>query len=106
MYPVRILFYLINFVFGLAELLIGARILLKLLGANPATPFVNWIYEMSRTLIYPFQGIFPSPTLTGGFVLEMSAVVALLIYALIAYLISEFIRFISYQSTYYYTKKR
>jgi uncharacterized protein YggT (Ycf19 family) len=104
MYTARALLLLIDFGFGLIELIIGLRILLRLLGANPATPFVSWLYEVSRTLLYPFQGIFPSPVLNGGFVLDMSAVVALLVYALIAYFVSELIRFISYHSSRYVTR--
>lgn len=100
-----VLLYLINLVFGLIELIIGLRIILKFLGANPNTPFVSWVYEVSRTLLFPFQGIFPSPVLSGGFVLEMSAIVALLVYALIAYIISQVVTFISFQSNHYYTKR-
>ncbi len=100
----RVLLYFINLVFGLIEIIIGLRIILKLFGANPNTPFVNWVYEVSRSLLFPFQGIFPSPVLNGGFILEMSALVALLVYALIAYLISEVVTFISFQSVSYYSK--
>lgn len=108
MYTARIILLLVDWIFGLIELVIGLRIIFQLFGANPSTPFVNWLYEVSRTLLYPFQGIFPSPVLRGGFVLDMSAIVALLIYALVAYLISELIRYISFNSSRYYietTKK-
>lgn len=89
---------LIDFLFGMVELLLFLRIILRLFGANPETPFVNWIYETSGPLIAPFKGIFPNPVLQGGFVLEFSTVFGLLIYALVAYLISELIDFISYHS--------
>jgi|SRR5581483_8749778 len=102
MYTARIILLLVDFIFGLIELILALRIIFELFGANSTAPFVSWLYEVSRTILYPFQGIFPSPVLRNGFVLDMSAVVALLIYALIAYLISELIRFISYNSTRYY----
>ncbi|MCL6096726.1 MAG: YggT family protein [Patescibacteria group bacterium] len=105
MYTARLILLLTDFIFGLIELIIGLRIIFEMFGANPSTPFVSWLYEVSRTLLYPFQGIFPSPVLRGGFVLDMSAVVALLIYALIAYFISELIRFTSYNSSRYSTSK-
>ncbi|MCL5019113.1 MAG: YggT family protein [Patescibacteria group bacterium] len=105
MYTARLILLLTDFIFGLIELIIGLRIIFKMFGANPSTPFVSWLYEVSRTLLYPFQSIFPSPVLRGGFVLDMSAVVALLIYALIAYFISELIRFTSYNSSRYSTSK-
>ena len=105
MYTARIILLLTDFIFGLIELVIGVRIIFEMFGANPSTPFVSWLYDVSRTLLYPFQGIFPSPVLRGGFILDMSAVVALLVYALIAYLISELVRFISYNSIKYYASK-
>src|SRR5438067_329932 len=106
MYTSYIILRLVDFIFGLIELILGARIVLELLSANPASPFVAWVYEVSGTLLYPFRGIFPSPTLRGGFVLDISAIVALFVYALIAYLISELIRFISFNSTRYYSEVR
>lgn len=101
MYTARLLLLLIDIIFGIIEAVVGLRIIFELFGANPTTPFVAWLYEISRTLLYPFQNIFPSPVLRGGFVLDMSAVVALLAYALLAYLISELIRFINYHSIKY-----
>lgn len=105
MYTARLILLLTDFIFGLIELVIGLRIIFKLFGANSSTPFVVWLYEVSGTLLYPFQGIFPSPVIKGGFVLDMTAIVALLIYALIAYFISELIRFINYNSARYYIDK-
>lgn len=102
----RILIYLISLIFGLIELIIGLRIILSLLRANPSTPFVKWVNEISNSLVYPFQGIFPSLTLPGGFALETSAVIALLVYAVIAYIISEAISFIASRSTSYTNKTK
>ncbi len=97
----RILLNFLNLVFGLIEVIIALRIILRFLGANPSTPFVRWINDASSSLIYPFQNIFPSPVLNGGFVLEMSAVIALVVYAIIAYIISGLISFVSYKTVYY-----
>ncbi|OGK15050.1 hypothetical protein A2690_02985 [Candidatus Roizmanbacteria bacterium RIFCSPHIGHO2_01_FULL_39_12b] len=72
---------LINIILGIIEFFIGLRIILKLAAANPATPFVSWVYETSRALIWPFQGMFPPPTLTGGSIVEFNALIALLAYA-------------------------
>lgn len=100
-----ILLYFINFVFGIIEIFLGLRLIFLLLGANPNTPFINFIYEISTTLLTPFQGIFPSPVFSGGFVLDISTLVAMLIYALINYLISELVRFVSFHSNNYYVTK-
>lgn len=104
MYTARLILLLVDFIFGLIEIILALRILLKFLGANPSTPFVSWVYNISETLINPFQGIFPSPVIEGRFILDLSAIIALFVYALIAYLISELIRWVNYRSTFYETR--
>lgn len=106
MYTSRFALFLIDFIFGLIQLILLIRIVLEVFAANPVAPFVAWMYEVSNTILYPFRGIFPSPTLRGGFVLDISAIVAVLVYALIAYFITELIKFISYHSTYYTTEEK
>lgn len=80
--------FITNLVLGFIEIMIGLRIILKLFGANSSVPFVQWVYETTQPLLAPFLGIFPSPVLEGGFVIEFSAIFAMIIYALIAYLIT------------------
>ncbi|MEQ6391144.1 hypothetical protein RZN22_17810 [Bacillaceae bacterium S4-13-58] len=63
-----VLVYLINTVIGIAQFILGIRMILKLLGANQSAPFVQWVYQTSSSLLYPFEGIFPSPALDGRFV--------------------------------------
>ena len=94
---------IINIVFTIIELLISARIVLKLLSANPFTPFVNWIYSLTLGLISPFVNIFPSPVFRGGYVLDIPAIVALVVYAIIAYVIFQLIEFLTYKRTTVYT---
>lgn len=76
-------------IIGIVEFLISLRILLKLLGARPAAPFVTWVYATSQPLLSPFEGMFPSSTLTGGFILEISALFALVVYAFVGFLIES-----------------
>ena len=57
---------------------------LKALGANPVAGFSQLIYSVSAPLVLPFQGIFPTPV-TSRSVLELSALVAIVVYALIAW---------------------
>ncbi|MEQ6378477.1 YggT family protein [Bacillaceae bacterium S4-13-56] len=63
-----VLVYLINTVIGIAQFILGIRVILKLLDANQSTPFVQWVYQTSSSLLYPFEGIFPAPALDGRFV--------------------------------------
>jgi uncharacterized protein YggT (Ycf19 family) len=71
-------------VLGIVEALLIIRVALKALGANPAAGFSQLIYGVTAPLVLPFQGIFPSPA-TSRSVLELSALVAIIVYALIAW---------------------
>jgi YGGT family protein len=68
---------------GVVEALIISRVILKLLAANPEAGFVRVIYDRSALFVAPFQGIFPTPA-TQNSVLELSSLVAIAVYALIA----------------------
>jgi len=70
-------------------------VILRLFAANQDAPFVRWIYEVTMPLLYPFRGIFPSPAATGGYVLELPTIFALILYALAGYLIVGLIHFIA-----------
>lgn len=83
---------LIDFVISIVEGLIGLRVILKLFGAFSGAPFVNWVYETTNPLLQPFSGMFPSPRIEGRFVIEFSALFALIIYALAGYLLTAFVR--------------
>jgi hypothetical protein len=69
---------------GVVEALLILRVTLKALGANPAAGFVQFVYNASALFVAPFQGIFPTPA-TARSVLELSALVAIVVYALIAW---------------------
>src|SRR5690242_16518250 len=45
---------LVYFIFGVIEILIALRILLKLLAANPNAGFAQFIYSVTRPLVAPF----------------------------------------------------
>ena len=70
--------------FGAVEGLIGLRILLKLVAADPNNPFATFIYSVSDVFLWPFRGLTATPS-AGGYVLELPAFVALLVYALLAW---------------------
>lgn len=74
---------------GFIEVLVGLRFLLRLLGANPASGFVQWIYNWSTPFVSPFAGIFgQNASVTGRGVVTTSvfdwtALIALIVFALI-----------------------
>ena len=102
MFVTRIVRMVIDLVFGIIELIIALRIVFELFNANPLTPFISWLYSTSASLIAPFSGIFPSPFIGNGFKLDLPALIALVIYAIIAYILSMLINFISYNSARFY----
>lgn len=70
---------------GFVEFMLGLRVFMKLFGASTVAPFVQWVYETTAPLLQPFAGIFPSPRIEGRFIIEFSALFALVVYVFIAY---------------------
>lgn len=77
------------------EAFLALRFALKLLGASARADFVSWIYETTAPLLAPFRGAFPSPMIEQGFILEFSTLFAILIYAVIGWLLTELVEFIA-----------
>lgn len=71
-------------IFGIIEGTIGLRFLLKLIGANPGSAFVTFIYAITEPLLWPFRAIVGEPQ-AGQFVLEVSTLIAIAVYALLAW---------------------
>jgi hypothetical protein len=81
----------ILFVFGVIEVLIALRFVLRLLGANAEAGFVQLIYGVSGIFMTPFNSIFGTQHVAGA-TFEWSALVAMAIYALIAWGVVMLIR--------------
>lgn len=79
--------------FGVVEGLIGLRILLKLIAANPDNPFAQFIYSITDLFLWPFVGLTRTPA-AQGIVLEIHSIIALFVYALLSVLIERMIRII------------
>jgi len=83
----------ITTIFGIIEFFIVLRIVLELLGASSSSTFVAWVYGVTDGLIAPFAGAFPNWNL-GGFVVDISAIFAIVGYAIIAWLLARLMSFI------------
>lgn len=94
---------LLALLFGLLEVLLLLRFLLRLLGADPNTSFLRVLYGLSHLLTTPFAGIFPDQLLgSSGLwnaqdpgsqgVFEAPTLLALLSYALLTWLIVWLVR--------------
>ncbi len=81
---------LIYWVFALVEGLIAIRLILKALGANPTAGFAQFIYGITTPLVAPFLGLFGNPAYQNS-VLELSSIVALIVYALLAWLLGKLV---------------
>lgn len=77
-------YQIIWYVLGVIEVLLGFRILLKLMGANTYSGFVQFIYSVSDPFALPFSGILRTQAASGS-VLEWSTFIAMAVYAIIAY---------------------
>ena len=80
----KIVFYIL----GAFEVLFAFRLIFKLLGANPESTFVSFIYTVSRDFLVPFSGIFRVSINEGietQSVLEPTVIIAMIVYALVAY---------------------
>ncbi len=81
---------IIYWVFALIEGLIAIRLILRALGANPSAGFAQFIYGVTGPLVAPFVNLFGNPTYQNS-VLELSSIVALIVYALVAWLLGKLV---------------
>src|SRR4030042_3829361 len=90
--------YLIYFFFGTLEILLVFRLALKLTGASLSSAFVGLIYGITGIFILPFEGIFHRGYTQGvetTSVLEPSTLVAIIVYAVLAWGIVKLLRILS-----------
>ena len=73
---------------GIVEGLIGLRIALRLMAANPGNPFADFVYTLSSVFLWPFSTLTRNPS-AGGAVLEVSSVIAMIVYLLLAWVVVE-----------------
>lgn len=90
--------YLVYFIFGIVEILLTFRLVLKLLGASLSSTFVGMVYDLSGIFVSPFEGIFRRG-LTEGVettsVFEPGTIIAIIVYAVVAWGIVQLVRIFS-----------
>ena len=74
---------LIGFFFTVVEGLIGLRVVLKLIDANSKNAFASFTYNITALFVAPFNSLMGNPAM-GGNVLEITSLVALIVYAVLA----------------------
>lgn len=79
------------YVLGALEVLLAFQFLLKLLGANPAAGFTEFIYTASYPFILPFSAVFGTTSVAGS-VFEWTTLLAMAVYALVVYGLVKILR--------------
>jgi hypothetical protein len=65
--------------------ILALRFILRLIGANSAAGFTNFIYTLSAPLLAPFRNIVASVRIANGGVFEWATLIAMVVYWLIAW---------------------
>jgi uncharacterized protein YggT (Ycf19 family) len=89
--PARRAMELIYLAFGIIDGLLVIRLILRLLAANPLAGFSKFIYGMTDVFLAPFRNLLPTVGGGSGSVLEMSTVIAIIVYALIGWALARLI---------------
>lgn len=75
---------------GILEILLGFRFVLRIIAANPASGFAQFIYGASGLFLAPFSGLVRNPS-SEGMVLEVTTLIAMAVYALLFWIVLRII---------------
>jgi hypothetical protein len=81
---------------GLLEAAIALRVVFKLIAVNAANPFAKLLYGVTNIFVAPFASLVRNPT-SGNNVLEITAIIAMLVYLLIAWGIERIVFVLFYR---------
>ncbi|MFA5837790.1 MAG: YggT family protein [Bellilinea sp.] len=73
---------------GLLEGVLGLRFIFKLIGVNAANAFASLLYNVTDFFVAPFASLTGAPA-AGGMVLEVSTLIAMIVYALIGWVLAR-----------------
>jgi hypothetical protein len=83
--------YIVYFLFSVVELLLGLRVVLHLVGVNPDNGFANFIDALSSPFVALFASLLKNPALSTTAVLEVTTLIAMIVYAIVAWLVGRLI---------------
>ena len=83
---------------GGLESLIGLRVFLRLIGANPESPFARLVYDLTELFLWPFRGLTVTPS-AGRMVLDIPAIIGMFVYAVLAYIFIKLIWVLFYRGS-------
>ena len=74
----------------LLEAVLALRVVFKLIGVNAANPFATLLYGFTHFFVAPFASLTGAPS-AGGMVLEISTIIAMIVYLLIAWALERIV---------------
>ena len=87
---------LIWLLIGLLEGLLALRFVFKLIGVNAANAFASLLYNITDLFVAPFASLTGAPA-AGGMVLEVSTLIAMIVYALIGWVLARIVYVLFYR---------
>ena len=82
--------------FGILESFLGLRFFFKIIDANPSNPFAHSIYRFTDLFLSPFFNLVSNPS-TGGMVLEVTTLIAMVVYLLLCWLLVQVVWLLFYR---------
>jgi hypothetical protein len=82
---------IVYFLFGTLELLLAVRVIFKLISVNPDNGFARFIEDLSSPFVSLFASLLNNPTLGTTGVLEVTTLIAMLVYLIVAWLMGRLI---------------
>lgn len=83
---------------GIIDLLLIVRVFFLLFGATNRVGIVNFIIELTQIFVYPFTGVFNSPS-TGSSYLDVAALLAMVTILLFGFIVSSVVKLFSIKNT-------
>lgn len=83
--------------FGGLEALLGIRVILRAIGANPANVFTAFVYQLSDLFLWPFRSIVADPSFQ-NMTLEITSIIAMLVYACLGWILVRLIWVVFYRT--------
>ena len=80
---------IVYLLFGAIELLLVVRIVLHMVSANPDNSFASFVNGLSAPFVALFANLLQNPTLGTTGVVEITTLVAIVVYAMLAWLIGR-----------------
>jgi small-conductance mechanosensitive channel len=81
---------------GLLEATIALRVVFKLIAVNAANPFASLLYKFTDLFVAPFASLTGAPA-AGGMVLEISSIIAMIVYLLMGWALERIIYVLFYR---------